>query len=90
MLLRPDPQSGGDPAKHPARVRPTPGAAQQADTGAAGGAEGGEVPGGAPRGDQQQSAVREDEAGGRNRQLPAADPRHDGRHGKVREERTIR
>lgn len=52
MLLRLDPQSGGHPAKHPTRVWPTLGAAQQADTGAAGGAEGGEVPGGAPRGDQ--------------------------------------
>lgn len=77
-LPLPDPQPGGDPAGLQAGVRPTLGSAQQADPGAAGGAQGGEVAGGAPGGDQPQSAVREAEARGGNRQLPAAHSGHDG------------
>lgn len=71
--------SGGNPQKHQSGQRPAAGPPQQGDTGPGGGAEEGQGAGGAPGRDQQRPAVCQDEAGGGNRSLPAADSRHDGR-----------
>lgn len=78
VRLLSDLQSGGNPEGHPGGVWSTPGPPQQADPGPGEGAEGGEVTGGAPRGEQQKPAVRQDEAGGGDRELPETDSGHDG------------